>query len=139
VSFIRRGATTEDLFLVACNFTPTPRHNYRVGVPRGGPWREVLNSDAREYWGQGYGNLGGVEAAPFPTHGREHSVVLTLPPLGVVFFKSEMPKGGEAQRAEEAAAKPAPAAPAESHAHGHAEKPVKRRAPSRNPRGRRGA
>jgi 1,4-alpha-glucan branching enzyme len=90
VSFLRRGVTTQDVFLVVCNFTPLPRHNYRVGVPRGGWWKEVLNSDAREYWGQGFGNLGGVEAMPFPCHGRDFSVVLTLPPLSVVFLKSEV-------------------------------------------------
>jgi 1,4-alpha-glucan branching enzyme len=97
VSFLRRGASTDDVFLVACNFTPLPRHNYRLGVPRGGIWREVLNSDAREYWGRGFGNLGAVEAAPFAAHGRDFSLLLTLPPLSVVFFKSE--GAGRAERA----------------------------------------
>ena len=50
--------------LVVCNFTPVPRPNYRVGVPRGGYWREMLNSDAAVYGGSGMGNLGGVDAAP---------------------------------------------------------------------------
>jgi 1,4-alpha-glucan branching enzyme len=66
-----------------------PRHSYRVGVPRGGFWREILNSDAREYGGSGQGNLGGVEAIPIPLHGRPRSLTVTVPPLGVVFFKSE--------------------------------------------------
>jgi 1,4-alpha-glucan branching enzyme len=71
-----------------CNFTPVVRTNYRLGVPRGGWWREVLNSDADAYGGSGRGNLGGVEAAPIGSHGRSHSVVLTLPPLTVLFFKA---------------------------------------------------
>jgi 1,4-alpha-glucan branching enzyme len=89
ISFIRKGKHTDDIILVVCNFTPVPRHNYRIGVPRGGFWREVLNSDAKIYYGSGYGNLGGVEAIPTPTQGRYHSISLTLPALGVLFFKSE--------------------------------------------------
>ena len=90
LAFLRRGRSTEDLVLVACNFTPLPRHNYRLGVPRPGYWKEVLNSDSKEYWGAGHGNLGGVESAPFGAHGRPHSLTVTLPPLGVVFFKLEV-------------------------------------------------
>ncbi len=89
ISFIRKGRTTGDIILVVCNFTPVPRFNYRVGVPHGGFWREVLNSDAGEYGGSGHGNLGGVEASPFSFHGRLYSLKLTLPPLAAVFFKSE--------------------------------------------------
>jgi 1,4-alpha-glucan branching enzyme len=58
-----------------------------VGVPAGGFWKELLNSDALDYWGSGQGNLGGVEALPQPFHGRPYSLNLTLPPLGIVFFK----------------------------------------------------
>ncbi|HKT36333.1 MAG TPA: 1,4-alpha-glucan branching protein GlgB, partial [Nitrospira sp.] len=68
ISLLRKGATTHDLLLVVCNFTPVPRSNYRIGVPRGGYWQEVLNSDAMLYGGGGWGNLGGVEAAPVPLH-----------------------------------------------------------------------
>jgi 1,4-alpha-glucan branching enzyme len=89
ISFIRKGKNTDDIILVVCNFTPVPRQNYRVGVPRGGFWREVLNSDAHIYWGGNWGNSGGVEAAPVPAHGRHYSLSLRLPPLGVLFFKSE--------------------------------------------------
>jgi 1,4-alpha-glucan branching enzyme len=89
VSCLRKGRSTDDLVLVVCNFTPIPRLNYRVGAPRAGFWREVLNSDAQDYGGVGYGNLGGVEAAPVPCHGRPYSLNLTLPPLSVVFFKPE--------------------------------------------------
>jgi 1,4-alpha-glucan branching enzyme len=89
ISFLRRGKSPGEIFLVICNFTPVPRINYRVGVPRGGYWKEVLNSDARTYGGNGYGNFGGMEATPVPFHGRYHSLSLTLPPLGVLFLKSE--------------------------------------------------
>jgi 1,4-alpha-glucan branching enzyme len=89
ISFLRKGKRTDDIFLVVCSFTPVPRMNYRVGVPRGGLWREVLNSDAKIYGGSGYGNFGGLEAAPVPAHGKYHSLSLTLPPLGVLLLKSE--------------------------------------------------
>jgi len=75
--------------LVACNFTPVPRENYLLGVPVGGTWREVLNSDARDYGGAGWGNLGGVEAAPVGAHGRSHSLSLVLPPLSTIVLKPE--------------------------------------------------
>jgi 1,4-alpha-glucan branching enzyme len=87
LTFIRKGRSPDDVVLVACNFTPVPRTNYRVGVPRGGFWKEILNSDATAYGGSGWGNLGGVEAAPIGAHGRPHSVTLTLPPLAVIFLK----------------------------------------------------
>jgi 1,4-alpha-glucan branching enzyme len=89
ISFLRRGACTQDLILVVANFTPVPRMNYRIGVPRGGFWQEILNSDAPSYGGSGQGNMGGVEAAPLPSHGHYSSLALTLPPLGVVFLKSQ--------------------------------------------------
>jgi 1,4-alpha-glucan branching enzyme len=88
VSFLRKGHSTGDLICVVCNFTPVPRHDYLVGVPRGGYWQEVLNSDARDYWGGGIGNLGGVQATSIPWHGYPCSLNLTLPPLAVVFLKS---------------------------------------------------
>jgi 1,4-alpha-glucan branching enzyme len=91
ISFIRTGKSTEDVVLVVCNFTPVPRYDYRVGAPAGGFWKEVLNSDAKEYGGSGRGNLGGAEAVPIPFHGREHSLALTLPPLGILVFKKEDP------------------------------------------------
>jgi len=89
VSFIRRARSNQDLILVVCNFTPIPRPNYQLGVPRGGFWREILNSDAHHYGGSGHGNLGGVEAAPIYSHGRSHTVNLTVPPLGTIMLKSE--------------------------------------------------
>jgi 1,4-alpha-glucan branching enzyme len=88
ISFLRRGKSTGDILLVAGNFTPVPRLNYRIGVPRGGYWMEVLNSDAAVYQGSNWGNAGGVEAAPTPSHGKYHSLCLSLPPLGILFFKN---------------------------------------------------
>jgi 1,4-alpha-glucan branching enzyme len=86
LSYLRRGARDE-MLLVICNFTPLPRCNYRVGVPLAGRWQEILNSDATLYGGSGQGNWGGVETVPMPSHGRFHSLSLTLPPLGIVIFE----------------------------------------------------
>jgi 1,4-alpha-glucan branching enzyme len=88
LSFLRRGRSTGDVIAVVCNFTPMTRYNYRIGVPRGGFWEEVLNGDARDYGGSGQGNFGGVDASIIPSHGRPYSLNVTLPPLAVVCFKS---------------------------------------------------
>jgi 1,4-alpha-glucan branching enzyme len=89
ISLIRKGRTTQDIILVVCNFTPTPRPNYRVGAPRGGYWQEILNSDAAWYGGGDWGNGGGVHATPVQLHGRSHSLTVTVPALGAVFFKNQ--------------------------------------------------
>jgi 1,4-alpha-glucan branching enzyme len=86
ISFLRRGAHGETL-LVVLNATPVLREEYRVGVPTGGRWREVLNSDAPCYSGSGQGNAGGVDALDYPHHGRPCSLQLRLPPLGVLFLE----------------------------------------------------
>ena len=86
----RRSRTKpSEMIVVGLNFTPLPRHNYMAGVPVGGRWTEILNSDAPIYGGTGQGNMGGVDAVPIPLHGRRWSVNLTLPPLGAVFLKNE--------------------------------------------------
>jgi 1,4-alpha-glucan branching enzyme len=85
VVYLRKGRAG-DVALVACNFTPVPRDNYQVGVPRGGRWLERLNSDAPYYGGGGIGNFGGIEAAPLPSHGQYHSLSLRLPPLSIVIL-----------------------------------------------------
>jgi 1,4-alpha-glucan branching enzyme len=87
LSFLRRGEKEGEWLLVACNFTPVPREGYRLGVPAAGFWKEVLNSDAHEYWGSGVGNQGGVHSRTIGSHSRPHSVEITLPPLATVFFK----------------------------------------------------
>ncbi len=89
VSYIRKARSNSDVILAVCNLTPVPRHNYRVGVPSGGFWKELMNSDAKEYGGSGQGNFGGAEADSIRFHGRDHSLALTLPPLGVVVLKKD--------------------------------------------------
>jgi 1,4-alpha-glucan branching enzyme len=74
---------------VVCNFTAVPRQNVRCGVPLPGRWREILNSDSKHYGGSGQGNLGGLEAAPFPAHDQYHSLHLTVPPLGCVMLEHQ--------------------------------------------------
>jgi 1,4-alpha-glucan branching enzyme len=95
LSFIRRTSDGSSVMAVVCNFTPVPRSNHRIGVPRAGFWREVLNTDAVLYGGSGQGNLGGLETAPVPSDGRPHSLVITLPPLAVVAFEwsADKPSG----------------------------------------------
>jgi 1,4-alpha-glucan branching enzyme len=87
LTFLRRGRRPDEAVLVACNFTPIPRHNQRLGVPWRGTWREILNGDAPLYGGSGQGNLGGAEATLVAWHGHPHSIVVTLPPLAIVVFK----------------------------------------------------
>ena len=77
------------MLAVICNFTPVVRYGYRLGVPQGGYWRELINSDAAQYGGSGHGNFGGVHAEAVPTDGFDHSLILTLPPLGAVFLKPQ--------------------------------------------------
>ncbi len=90
LSYLRRNKAGDALMAVACNFTPVPRHNYRVGVPNGGFWKEILNSDAKDYGGSVQGNMGGVEAAPVSFYGKfDYSLSVTLPPLSIVVFKSQ--------------------------------------------------
>jgi 1,4-alpha-glucan branching enzyme len=87
ISYLRKGKSANEVVLVVCNFTPMPRHSYRIGVPSGGYWRELLNSDAEMYGGSGQGNFGGVNASSEGIHGRSHSLDLTLPPLSLLVFK----------------------------------------------------
>jgi 1,4-alpha-glucan branching enzyme len=72
--------------LVVINATPTPRHNYRIGVPMAGRWAELVNTDAAAYGGSEVGNFGGVDTVPVDSHGFHQSLVLTLPPLGALFL-----------------------------------------------------
>jgi 1,4-alpha-glucan branching enzyme len=86
LSFLRRPRSGKPV-LVVCNFTPQVLRNFRVGVPQGGSWEELLNGDAHVYGGSDQGNLGRVEATPVPWHGRPESLVITLPPLSAVFLR----------------------------------------------------
>ena len=87
VCFLRRAKNPEDFLVFACNFTPVPRHGYRIGVPEAGYYRELFNSDSAFYGGSNLGNGGGVLAEAQPCHGRPCSLRLTLPPLAVVVLK----------------------------------------------------
>ena len=89
ISYLRCGPAPGDTLLAICNGTPVPRPNYRIGVPEGGFWRELLNSDCRDYGGSGQGNLGGVEAVPVAAHGYYQSLTLLLPPLAILILKPE--------------------------------------------------
>lgn len=93
ISFMRKGSTTRDSIVVVANFTPVLRANYRIGVSENGQWKEILNSDAKEYGGSGQGNFGGVEATPTPCHGKDHSILLTLPPLSILVLKKTHSEG----------------------------------------------
>jgi 1,4-alpha-glucan branching enzyme len=88
LSFLRKDRSGRPVLFVA-NFTPVPRHRYRIGVPEGGPWRELLNTDAEIYGGSGQGNYGGLEADEVAMHGRARSLALVLPPLAAVFMTPE--------------------------------------------------
>ena len=85
--YARISPETGNHIIVAGNFTPVPRHNYRIGVPEAGFWKEALNSDAGEYGGSGQGNMGGVKSTPVQSHGKYNSISITLPPLGIVVFE----------------------------------------------------
>ncbi|MBN1299494.1 MAG: 1,4-alpha-glucan branching protein GlgB [Actinobacteria bacterium] len=82
------AAGKQSSILVACNFTPAPRHGYRIGVPNEGIWEEILNSDAEVYGGSGQGNFGRVKTEKIHSHARPYSLSITLPPLAAVFLKN---------------------------------------------------
>jgi len=82
--------------LIVINATPTPRHNYRIGVPRAGRWAELANSDAEQYGGSGVGNYGGVDTVPVDSHGFHQSIVVSVPPLGALFLSPEPAAGPSA-------------------------------------------
>ena len=86
-AWLRKDPTGESRpVLVVFNATPTPRHNYRLGVPTAGRWAELANSDAESYGGSGVGNLGEIETAPVAAQGHYQSLSLVLPPLGVLYL-----------------------------------------------------
>jgi 1,4-alpha-glucan branching enzyme len=88
LTFMRKSRGGDEIVVAVFNFTPVPRQNYRVGIPHGGHWREILNSDSQLYGGGGQGNQGGVDAEEIQAHGRQHSLNLTVPPLAAVFFRN---------------------------------------------------
>jgi 1,4-alpha-glucan branching enzyme len=89
LAFMRLGRGGGSAALAVFNLTPVLRPNYRIGAPRPGVWRELLNSDADVYGGSGAGNMGRVEAVAEPAHGRDHSMTLVLPPLSCLILAHE--------------------------------------------------
>jgi 1,4-alpha-glucan branching enzyme len=87
VSFMRHAKNTDDIVIAVCNFTPVVRENYRVGVPRPGYYREILNTDSRFYEGSDLGNAGGVNAEPIAWNDRPYSIKLKLPALSVMYLQ----------------------------------------------------
>jgi len=86
VTFARFARDRHRVAICVCNFTPVPRREYRIGVPRPGYYREALNSDSAFYGGSNLGNGGGIASEPVSWHGQPHSLRLTLPPLGAVWL-----------------------------------------------------
>lgn len=90
ISYIRKGQTEsgeQDLLVCVANFGGNPHEGYRVGLPFGGKWEEVLNTDAEVYGGSGVGNMGEVYAEDVPWNGRPSSVQLRIPPLGAIWLR----------------------------------------------------
>ena len=87
LTFLRHGQSDKDTLAMVGNFTPVPREGFRVGVPSPGFWKEIFNSDAKEYGGLGYGNGGGVEADAVEWDGRPYSIKIQLPPLSMSVFR----------------------------------------------------
>jgi 1,4-alpha-glucan branching enzyme len=87
VAFLRKSPSTGRQVLIVGNFSPVIRNNYRVGVPVGGYYKEILNTDSRNYGGSNFGNNGGVHSEDVSCHGLPKSVVLSLPPLAVIWFE----------------------------------------------------
>jgi 1,4-alpha-glucan branching enzyme len=88
-AYFRQGGDKTTPILAVSNMTPAPRHNYRIGVPAAGPWREILNTDSRFYGGSNMGNQGTLQTQPVGVHGEAQSLELTLPPLATIFLRPE--------------------------------------------------
>jgi 1,4-alpha-glucan branching enzyme len=84
---VRYAKNRNDFVVIALNFTPVSRDDYRIGVPKTGYYNEILNSDADIYGGGNIGNLGGKYSEPIATHGHPQSISLRIPPLGMVILK----------------------------------------------------
>ncbi|MET0134765.1 MAG: alpha amylase C-terminal domain-containing protein, partial [Kibdelosporangium sp.] len=86
LSFLRQDPESGEVVACVANFAGMPHHDYRVGLPKAGHWREVVNTDATVYGGSGVGNLGTVAATATPWHGRPASAIVQLPPQGVIWL-----------------------------------------------------
>ncbi|MDB5029888.1 1,4-alpha-glucan branching protein GlgB [Mucilaginibacter sp.] len=85
--YTRKGHDVKNDLVIVLNMTPVIRHDFRVGVPSGGNWKEIFNSDAQKFWGSGVTNSKAVHSEVVNWHGREHSINITIPPLGAAVFK----------------------------------------------------
>jgi 1,4-alpha-glucan branching enzyme len=92
INFLRKGYAADDMILAVCNFTPETHFNYDIGVPLGGTWAEILNSDNSKYGGSGQGNLNTLIASDNGKHGQLYSLTLTIPPLAVIFLSRLEPR-----------------------------------------------
>jgi 1,4-alpha-glucan branching enzyme len=88
ISFLRYSRNRQEFLVFCCNFTPVPRHNYRIGVPQRGRYAEIFNTDSEMFGGSNMGNSGAVWADEIASHGRPASLSITVPPLAVVVFKA---------------------------------------------------
>jgi len=86
LGWLRKSDEPYETIIVVANFTPMPRHNYRIGVPLRGTYQEIFNSDDMKYSGSGIHNVN-LSTAPIPKHGQLHSLALTLPPLALIALK----------------------------------------------------
>jgi 1,4-alpha-glucan branching enzyme len=89
IAYLRKADRHTETLMVVCNFTPEVRHDYRLGVPYRGRWKEVFNSDDSSFWGSDVLNRGTLVTLPVKSHGRDYSIALTLPPLAVTILKLE--------------------------------------------------
>ena len=87
--YMRKARNPDDFLITCCNFTPVPRHNYRIGVPRGGWYYEALNTDSMFYGGSNMGNYPGVSAIECESHGKPYCIEVTLPPLATIVLKPQ--------------------------------------------------
>ena len=111
VSFLRFGVTRDEAVLVVCNFTPVPRPQYRIGVPLSEQWELALNSDAVIYGGSAWGDMESLVTEPVEAHGRPNSIVVSLPPLAILFLRASLTLSPRARALAESdpAAAPEPA------------------------------
>ena len=97
IAFIRKGKNKNEVLVFACNFTPIPRENYRLGVPLLGYYNEIMNSDSEHYGGSNMGNEGGAQAEEIKQHEQPFSIMITLPPLSTVIFKCRVEEKAESK------------------------------------------
>jgi 1,4-alpha-glucan branching enzyme len=89
IAYLRKAKSTQAAIVCLCNFTPMPRHHYRIGVPEPGWYRELVNTDGIAYGGSNMGNGGGIHATETPSHGFPYSLTITLPPLSILLLKRQ--------------------------------------------------